>query len=120
MSTIKQALKIEDIDCDGVKDRQHAGARVDLKIPVQQIDACRCWLRSFTKPAKRTGGQCTSYNFKHRVEEWLGKKKVRDSYICNGAFIVAAILEGYAAYQIWPRSPNAVFNFKLSSRRRGI
>ena len=50
-----------------------------------------------------------SYVLKHRVEDWT-KLEGRQEYVANGAFIVAAIREGYRAIQDEPGSLNARFN----------
>lgn len=49
-----------------------------------------------------------SHGFKHDAEDWAG------TYISNGAFIAAALAEGYTLRR-FPGSPNCSFNLKVRS-----
>jgi hypothetical protein len=67
-----------------------------------QIPSARLFLRQHyqqTKTVRRRIG--TSYGLKHEAERWSG------SYICNGALIAAACLEGCS---IERDGPNAYFS----------
>ena len=84
------------IDANGVVVRE-AG---DPPYP-SEIEICRQWLQLFAQPTARCGRR-SSYGLKHDVEKWAGK------YVSNGAFITAAIAEGYRT-RTWPGSPNTCF-----------
>ncbi len=76
----------------------------------EEIAACRLWLRTYAVPTKTIRPR-TSYGYKHHVERWA------DLYVPNGAFIQAAILEGFRVERIDHTSINAVFALRM--RRRG-
>jgi hypothetical protein len=73
----------------------------------KMIDHCKQWIRQFVGPRKTVNSKgSSSYGLKHTVEQWAG------TYILNGAFIVAAVEEGYE----YKRSgPNAYFNMSFKS-----
>ena len=58
-------------------------------IDEQQVALCREWITRFTVPTANLNRTTDSYNLKHDVERWAKK------YISTGAFIIAAIREGY-------------------------
>lgn len=80
----------------------------------REVDDCRRWLQRFARH-KATANKWigSSYKLKHDVEDWLSIEGADDSYVTNGAFIAAAVLEGY-----WPQviegGPNCHFNMKSS------
>jgi hypothetical protein len=49
---------------------------------------CRRFIREWLTPAPNCKRPISSYGLKHEVERWAG------TYISNGAFIFAALLEG--------------------------
>lgn len=84
--------------------RQGEGCR----IAPRQIELCREWIRTHVEPRKTINSRAHSYALKHRVEDWARTLPAPDrgAYIPNGAFIVAALLEGYRTE---PTGINAVF-----------
>lgn len=76
----------------------------------KMIDLCKQWIRQFVDPRKTVNTKgSSSYGLKHAVENWAG------TYILNGAFIVAAIEEGYK----YKRSgPNAHFNMSFKKTQQ--
>jgi len=73
----------------------------------REVDICRDWLRAYGEKTKTIRPNWHSYGLKHVVERWRG------TYVSNGAFIAAALLEGY---NITPNSYanlNACFNPSL-------
>lgn len=72
-----------------------------------EIELCREWLRRKTIPTKTENRNMGSYGWKHVVE------KDMNHYVSNGAFIQAALLEGYLVRHYGETSPNAGFNFKI-------
>ncbi|HEY2406832.1 MAG TPA: hypothetical protein VGI10_12555 [Polyangiaceae bacterium] len=77
-------------------------SRADAPDPKQVAD-CRRWIRWFVRPRRTINQKRSSYGLKHTVENWAGR------YVANGAFIAAAIAEGYRVAQIG-QGPNAWFN----------
>lgn len=74
----------------------------------EQVEACRAWLRTYAQPRKTFNRRSSSYGLKHDVE--------RDSdghlYVSNGAFLKAALLEGYRIEPIGD-GPNGRLNIAL-------
>lgn len=79
------------------------------------ISRCREFLRH-CKPTKNINTNRSSYGYKHLVESWLNlfsqkywldHEESPNFYISNGAFIVAAIGEGYSTRR---HDPNIYFN----------
>ena len=71
------------------------------------MDICRDWLRAFGEKTKTIRPNWHSYGLKHVVERWRG------TYISNGAFIAAALLEDYNITPNGYGSLNAYFNLSL-------
>ncbi len=78
------------------------------QIPADQVQACVDWLREFGTPTKTIRTWTDSYSLKHIVERWDGH------YVCNGAFIVAAIREGYTAVPSRDDRFTAEFNLSFA------
>jgi hypothetical protein len=74
-----------------------------------QVALCRMWIREIMRPQSDMGRR-TSYGYKHDVERWAEETQGTHHYIANGAFITAAIEEGYLYERADEGSPNAVFN----------
>jgi hypothetical protein len=68
----------------------------------EEIVVAEAWLRGMTHTAKINTAY-TSYGLKHMVERWSG------DYVCNGAFIMAAVRLGFQIQYI-QRSPNVWIN----------
>lgn len=97
-----------------------------------QVDAAREWIRAHARPRKTLNTTRSSYGLKHSVEAsscgaglvylqrdpqgrmWVSKRR----YVSNGAFIAAAILEGFLAVRCRWNSPNVYFNMGLPRPRR--
>ncbi len=77
----------------------------------EHVAFCRHWIRTHTAPRETINEKAFSYRLKHRVEEVYEA----EHYISNGAFIQAAIDEGYTRFQ-WDRK-NAYFPMRLVHRR---
>ncbi len=97
-----------------------------------QIEICQAWLRDYARPTKQIRRRFTSDSFRRLVTEWtrcLGLFTDREQlnvhtgesyfsdrvYVSNGAFIAAALAEGYRAQRA-RNSYDAWFNL----RHRGI
>lgn len=80
---------------------------------VDQIALCRAWLQSHVRATKTIRPRTLSYGLKHRVESWSRRFTGTADYlyVSNGAFIVAAALEGFALERVHWTSPNALFAF---------
>jgi hypothetical protein len=97
MSALPASLEYE-VSANGIYGRPPP---VDEK----QVALCREWLRAFIRPRTRFNAEYSSYVLKHRVQAWA------DEYVSNGAFIVAAMREGY---RVQPRGKlNANFNMSF-------
>ena len=77
-----------------------------------QVKVCRVWIRLFGEPMGKIRQDRTSYALKHAVEAWADLEG-GPIYIANGAFIAAALAEGYRAERTSEGSPNAYFNMRL-------
>ena len=73
-----------------------------------EIEICKEWLRKWAKPRKTMNNDRSSYEIKHFIEHTDNK------YVTNGAFIQAAIEEGYKVERI-EDSPNAIFNIDVNA-----
>lgn len=74
---------------------------------VAHVASARLWIRSFCVRTQGESKDMSSYGLKHVAEKHMG-------YITNGAFILAATLEGYTVYPI-NKSPNANFNMMVKN-----
>jgi hypothetical protein len=93
---------------DFYKTREEAAAkfredREHIRDPrsLAEFAAARGWLRQFAK-LKTFNKRGSSYALKHIAERDIG-------YVSNGAFIAAAIAEGFSVQRVG-NSPNAWFN----------
>lgn len=75
-----------------------------------EVAQCREWIRIFVSPQKSVNPRAYSYSLKHRVENW------GNSYVSNGDFIRAALLEGIKILQA-SDDLNAFFNMELSDEK---
>lgn len=89
-----------------------------------QVVLCRAWIRRWAYPRKSINTRQGSYALKHVVErstisrgvthlqtDHLGRRwSGAYVYVTNGAFILAALLEGYRMVPSSVGSPNAFFN----------
>ena len=57
----------------------------------QQVAMCSRWLRRFATTRKSVSRAASSATYKVAVEKWGG------AYVSNGAFIAAAVAEGFTA-----------------------
>lgn len=74
----------------GFTDRRAALLSPDA---ITQVEACIAYLGHVRKTATVGSKAPHSYALKHRVEEWSGANG-GVSYVANGSFIVAALVEG--------------------------
>lgn len=88
--------------------------------PEKEVRLCRRWLRKFATPTRDIEHtRAHSYELKHRVEDWTQIMGGME-YVSNGAFIIAAIREGYRAVKVRfrPDSINACFNMSWKMKWR--
>jgi hypothetical protein len=82
-----------------------------------QIRLCQDWLIAWARPTKTIRKRHSSYTWKHAVERYsvsVSRTGLRE-YVSPGAFIEAAIREGFRIVPTHVGSPNAFLN--LSVRR---
>jgi hypothetical protein len=93
--------------------RGHYCARCERADPCpidpEQVSICRVWIREYCTPRKTINTSSTSYGLKHRVENFC-RNLGTPHYISNGAFIAAALAEGYRA------EANGGINARLAMR----
>jgi len=75
-----------------------------------QVDLCIEFIQKYLQPAKKLHRR-SSYGWKHVVERWA------ETYITNGAFIMAALLEGIDQDIIYKSTHTRLF---LSPKTRAI
>lgn len=83
-----------------------AEGQAELGRRLDQVAIAADWIK-LQVPTTSINRRCSSYTYKHDVERWrlsLGE----EVYVCNGAFIAAAIGLGFR-YQL--DGPNVYFNF---------
>ena len=85
------------------------------RIDPAQVVLCRAWLRRWAYRRRYINRMRGSYRLKHDVESAPG-----GFYVTNGAFILAAILEGYRAIPCASGSPNAYFDLGIRKAPRPI
>lgn len=88
----------------------------DKPIDRQQVALCRVWLREFVVPTSTVRRDHSSYGLKHLVEAW-DRANGGNAYIANGAFIQAAIEEGYRIVRTMGGCLNAHFAFRMKRGR---
>lgn len=85
-----------------------AGAPLDSEETRAQIDRARQFLRECCYQTKTIRPFTSSYGLKHEAERWM-RGVTSHSYISNGAFIAAAVLEGYRLERPAGGGPNCSF-----------
>ena len=85
--------------------------RNDLLAAIAEIDRARAWLRT-QQPRLTLNARRSSYGLKHIAERAAG------NYISNGAFIAAALLEGWTVKRIPGSNPNAWLNISEKGLER--
>lgn len=115
MLTVKRVCEGYNINCNG---KIVPGYPLRYNTPIgepefQMIVDCVDWINKNATPRKTTNKNHGSYYLKHVVERACGR------YICNGTFIVAAIICGYSSI-VW-EGPNGYFKMAIQkeSLRRG-
>lgn len=83
-----------------------AEGQAELGRRLNQVAIAADWIK-LQVPTTSINLRCTSYTYKHDVERWM-LSQGEEVYVCNGAFIAAAIGLGFK-YQL--DGPNAYFNF---------
>jgi hypothetical protein len=81
-----------------------------------QVQVAREFIRNSCLKRKVFNRRHTSYFLKHVAEDWAKAQGKAVTYISNGAFIAAAIDEGYEWKQE-PGSHNAAFKLKCTHPR---
>lgn len=83
---------------------------------IDQVETC---IEALTTPRTRRNAwkveRHSSYVLKHMVERWAEEIKRDDvtRYVSNGAFIVAAVIDGWAPVRL-ERSPNCGFRREVA------
>jgi len=96
---------------DGTKAQSYSTAKLLNERPKRkEINICFAWLNKVVRK-KSFNTNISSYGLKHLVEE------DRNTYVSNGAFIIAAIRSGFKIKQTWIRSPNIYINISNKSIR---
>jgi hypothetical protein len=87
-----------------------------------QVELCRLWLRMYGTHTASINHRISSYGLKHRVTAALKYRvtSAHGAYVTNGAFIVAARLEGYRVERQQNGGPNALFNIYVKRRPRDL
>lgn len=80
----------------------------DSEIEDFQVELCSKFINAFCIKTQKYSNTRTSYGYKHDVERHF------NSYISNGAFIKAALLENIETRPLRLRFINCVFKLKLS------
>ena len=88
----------------------------DWNIETAQIQLCSTFLDTYALPRKTINDRHTSYSYKHHVEQWTTYALGSTFYISNGAFIAAALREGYAC-RVINDGPNAEFAFNYDYKK---
>lgn len=88
-------IKVNDVCSAGIKSSH---LKDNSPVDAEEVNYCREYIKEFLKVDKRGGH--SSYHFKHMVESHY------NTYISNGAFIVAAIQEGCRIERFSLNSPN--------------
>jgi hypothetical protein len=81
----------------------------------QQVCRCLDFIRANCKPS-RAPGKFTSYGLKHQVEAWAAATTGSRPYISNGAFIAAALIDGYRVKRELSADPNCRFYMTISAK----
>ena len=103
--------------------------------PEVEVEVCQAWLKVFASPTKTIRPQRSSYLYKHIVEHWtevglVDTQEIHNEqidlrgrtwsgprhYICNGAFIAAALREGYRVQRL-DNNLNALFNMIITKQK---
>lgn len=74
---------------------------------LEQVAVSRYFIRTRTRRLKGFWSKGGSYGWKHKAEATIFSSR---GYVVNGAFIVAAMLEGCKVKPAGPNDPNAVMN----------
>ena len=78
-----------------------------IKPKKENVETCRRCIREWIDIRKSINKNHNSYGLKHFVED------LYEGDISNGAFIQAALYEGYQIKPFGPDSPNAYFNMSF-------
>jgi len=77
----------------------------------EEIAICRAWMRVRVEPTKAIQTRMGSYGWKHMVED-AARALGASLYVPNGAFILAAMAEGYNVVRYSGDDPNGFFNMR--------
>ncbi len=98
-------VKTEDNDLDDDPAKKRKPSK-------ESVDECRRWIRKWIDKRKSINTKHWSYHLKGLVEDYRLEDTYED-YISNGAFIQAAVDEGYDLQPCGPDSHNAYFNMSF-------
>lgn len=83
---------------------------------LHEINLSQHWLGCQIR-IKTISRHYSSYGLKHVVENCTPRPGCPRSYVANGSFIVAAIIDGWKVRRCSPTSPNAWLNISRNIRR---
>jgi|GEM_PF-3356796 len=107
MNSVHSPIQESEIAVHGLQGAKYHG---DPERPDElQITLCREWLREFAKPNAAFDYDHNSYALKHFPEKWAGH------YVTTGAFIVAAMREGYQPFRSGDQ--DAIFRIGIMESR---
>jgi len=90
--------------------------------PEKEIEACKHWLSEWAVKTKTVRRANSSYLYKHYVERWYANEPCPQFpghvYVCNGAFIIAALRNRYTIVPCERGSLNAYLNLSLDRESR--
>lgn len=109
MDIERAAAQFPNLCACGFRDVQHACERRTDERFVREVNVCAHFIEQHCVPTTTLRWRRSSYGWKHVAERAFGQ------YVCNGAFIAAAVLAGYRVKRDSRRSPNAVFNMRVAS-----
>lgn len=89
-----------------------AEGQAELGLRLDEVAIAADWIK-LQVPTATVNTRCTSYTYKHDVENWKAKGG-EPAHVSNGAFIAAAIGLGFK-FKIQDDGPNVYFAFSAKS-----
>jgi hypothetical protein len=108
---MKKQIEISDVCAYGLKSYSEYDEETRNEKPcTKQIELARAFLKLFFRRSQNAYKKATSYGLKHTVERYC------EHYISNGAFITAALLEGYIVSVSHYTSPNVYIHGRYKTK----
>lgn len=92
--------------------------RNELYKKEEEFNLCREYLSNLQKRSTINPKSRTSYSFKHDVQHYAKRHRLEPTYISEGAFIAAAIAEGFLMEPV-PERTSVRLNISLRSKIDG-